>query len=146
MDGLKVARMMGPRVKGVVTLKRELDDIFSKWVRLEAADSSGLVRCVTCGSVHDWQNLDNGHFIKRQWTLIRWEPKNCHPQCRNCNWHKQGNDAEYEKYIINKYGEAVLNWLRANAKKKKWTRFELEMLINHYKPLVKKLKRRIGCK
>ena len=113
----------------VKSLIRKADNIFSQYIRLEAADFEGWVYCFTCGKKVNWTNIDNGHFIKRQYEFLRFNKKNCHPQCTDCNWLKQGNDAVYEKNLIKMYGQDTVNWLHANKKHKKFTRWELKVLI-----------------
>jgi hypothetical protein len=70
----------------------------------------------------------------------RFNKMNCWPQCRKCNWLEQGKDAEYRKFLLEKIGENELNKLEyLKTQTKKWTRFELELLIEHYKEEIKKL-------
>jgi hypothetical protein len=133
------------RRPGVKTLKRKLDDIYSKFIRLKNADSDGIVRCYTCDARTHWTNITNGHFIKRQFTRLRFDDKNCHPQCVNCNKNLQGNDAEYERRLTAEYGENVVLWLKANAKMKKWLRFELETLLAGYTAQVLTLAKEKRC-
>jgi hypothetical protein len=49
-------------------LEKELDRVFSEYVRLRDADDNGWVRCITCGNAYPWKgtsNLHNGHYISR---------------------------------------------------------------------------------
>lgn len=132
-------RIVAIRDAGVAALLTEADDIYSKYIRLKYADENGHVACFTCNTITHWTAIQNGHFIKRQFKMLRFNDKNCHPQCVNCNKWLQGNDAVYEKKIIEKYGMNTLLWLKANKKNRKYARYELMALIKHYEEEVKKM-------
>lgn len=136
-DAPKVVRV--DRRPSLKTLIRKADDIYSLYIRLTYADAEGFVACFTCGRFHKWNDIDNGHFIKRQYEVLRYHDKNCHPQCTHCNNFLQGNDVVYAERIKAKYGGNILLWLQAGKRYKKYQRFELEALIRHYEAEVKKL-------
>lgn len=121
------------------SLMRKADDIFSKFIRLRDADTNGTVRCFTCGSYHKWQDITNGHFIKRQFTVLRFNEMNCQSQCVTCNAFLQGNDEAFYTHLVKKYGVDMVNWLRSQAKRRKWHRYELEALIKTYGEKVRRL-------
>jgi hypothetical protein len=111
---------------------QEADKVYSEYIRLSWAGDNGLVACYTCSKIYHWRHLDCGHFIKRQFTALRFNNINCKPQCKNCNNFLQGNDAEFERRLIAEYGADRVLWLKANQKKRKWSRWELRSLINDY--------------
>ncbi len=59
----------------VKTLIRKADKIFSEYVRLDAAREGGTVECFTCHNLLYWTEIDNGHFIKRQYETLRFNKK-----------------------------------------------------------------------
>lgn len=117
------------------SLTNKLDTIFQTYIRRRAADEGGTVQCVTCGKLMYWQKdgAQAGHFVKRQHMATRWRESNCHVQCVACNKWKNGNEAEYSKFIIHTYGLAEFEDLMASKHKiVKWTRWDLEQKINFY--------------
>ena len=72
-------------------LIQDIDYVFSRIVRLRAADEYGNVQCYTCPTKKHWSLMQNGHYVPRGNMALRWEFKNCRPQCKNCNEVKSGN-------------------------------------------------------
>jgi uncharacterized radical SAM superfamily protein len=71
----------------------------------------------------------------------RFDERNCNAQCRKCNRFDEGNNIGYTKGLIAKYGDKVIDELY--IKKyiiSKMSKAEFEILIDHYKNEVKKLK------
>lgn len=113
----------------------ELDKVFSYYIRLRDADDNGGVVCISCGKYHFWYNsgMDNGHYIKRQWMGTRFNKVNCNAQCRYCNHYLQGNDVEYRKNLIHKFGQEAVNLIEAIQKtKRKYKQYELKELMIIY--------------
>ena len=107
---------------------------FSKFIRLRDADDDGYCTCITCGAVRHWKNLDCGHFIKRQFMSARYNEKNCNAQCKNCNNFEQGNDSNYERFILAKYGLQELELLRACKRyNTKFSKLMIDVLADEYK-------------
>ena len=116
--------------------ERAADSIFSEWVRRSASDKGGTVECVTCGKLMHWtgNGAQAGHFVKRQHMALRYDVRNVHVQCIRCNKWRGGEEGEYGHYIINLYGvEAHQELMRLKRTIKKFTRAELESVINDYK-------------
>jgi hypothetical protein len=67
--------------------------------------------CSTCGAIN--VKMDTGHFIsKGAKPELRFELTNLHNQCAiQCNVFGSGKRAEYNEYIINRYGVDHYNWL-----------------------------------
>lgn len=107
-------KAMKPRGEVTIkSLKKEVWDIFSEWVRRSEADEHGYCTCVTCGKRDIWQNFDAGHYIHGTSFLI---PELVHPQCKQCNGFKAGNLIAYNKFMLEIYGQAFLNRLTFKAK------------------------------
>ena len=81
----------------------QLDDVFSKFIRLSNADQWGMVRCISCGKRMNWKQADNGHFVPRGNMSLRFDPKNCHPQCQECNRGKYGNIKDYREALVKRF-------------------------------------------
>jgi hypothetical protein len=78
--------------------------------------------------------MDAGHFWKRQHQATRYDPRNVHCQDTRCNRFRGGAEAEHASYIIREYGLEVFEELeRRHIEIKKWTRDEIESMLEDYK-------------
>lgn len=113
-------------------LVAKLDRVFSRYVRNRYAES-GWCDCITCGKRHPVEDMHAGHFVRRRHMAVRWDEKNVHPQCVYCNKFLDGNEGEYARFILDKYGRETLDELLAAKNKiRKWTVGELRELIEFY--------------
>jgi hypothetical protein len=76
----------------------DADIVYSRWLRMSAADKDGTVSCFTCGLNMRWQLSQCGHYVKRGNLFLRWDTRNTRIQCEGCNIHKGGN---YSKFTAN---------------------------------------------
>jgi hypothetical protein len=114
----------------VKTLKRTLDELWSKWVRLSNADPDGLVRCCSCGRMYHWKEVDCGHFVSRNHNAGRFDPRNTNPQCKKCNRFREGCKSGYALFLIKKYGVGVIEELHnMQWQIKRFTPDELQQMI-----------------
>lgn len=122
---------------GKSTLKTRQDalwDVFSEWVRRKDSTTEGTARCVTCGALAHWSQMDAGHFWKRQHQATKFDPFNVAVQCTRCNRFRGGAEAEHAAYIIKEYGLIVFDELEERHRQvKKWRRDEIEGLILEYR-------------
>lgn len=94
--------------------------------------------CATCGNP---EAKECGHWHSRgSRPDIRYNLYNLAPQCHVCNVYKSGNKAEYDKYIVQRWGLDVFVDLNKQTKTLKdqfphWTDYELE--IKHYRNLLR---------
>lgn len=118
----------------------KLDRVFSEYIRLRDADENGFVRCISCGKVHHWKQVDNGHYVNRKHLSTRWHEKNCNGQCRACNRFDEGNMLGYTKGLIKKYGSGILDELEVmKYQTSKLTTFEGRLLVKDYQKKVSDL-------
>lgn len=124
-------------------LKKKLDTIFSRYVRLSYA-KNGMVKCITCSNVrHYKEQMHAGHFIPRQYIATRFDERNVHPQCAKCNTFNNGEPGAYAIFIRNKYGDETIKELE--AKKQVITKdFPYEAKIQYYTDKVSILERENG--
>ena len=66
-------------------LINDLDYVFSRIVRLRAADEHGNCECITCGTKKHFSMIQAGHYQKRGNMALRWDFRNVYPQCSKCN-------------------------------------------------------------
>ena len=121
-------------------LVKKLDNIFSQYIRLREADSSGFVECFTCGKKDHWKKLQNGHFQSRRHYATRWDERNCQVQCVDCNMFKAGEQFLFAKALDNKYYDGISDELYITAQTiVKFSNLDIELLITKYKDIVKDL-------
>jgi hypothetical protein len=132
--------------KTISKLKKELDKIFSVFIRLRDATDEGMVQCCTCNKVgHYKSGMQCGHFQSRRHHSTRWNEENCAVQCIGCNCFKQGEQFRFSTYIDSRYGEGTAEYLEGLARIiKKFDRIDYEEQISYYKSIVDKLKKEKG--
>jgi len=97
IEGVAVPKGKKKVVK-ISTVKKKLDAVFSKYIRtLHSKD--GLVRCYTCPKVAPIAEMQNGHFVPRQYLAVRYDERNCRPQCYACNMLYNGQPSAYAKRL-----------------------------------------------
>lgn len=127
--------------ESVSILKKDLDVIFSQWLRLSNADDSGFCSCFICGESLPYSEMQAGHFIKRGNSLLRFDERNVKVNCRTCNELKDGNLVEYAaKLEEERAGITEILFEEANLVYK-FTRYELKQMIADYSDRLLKLKR-----
>lgn len=112
-------------------LIKKLDTLFSKYIRLRYA-VDGKVQCVTCGRKEHWKNVDCGHFIPRGRIGTRFDERNCHVQCKDCNQAKSGNMERYHHYMKVWFGQDVIDELLLQSRKPLKT-YEIQEMITVYR-------------
>lgn len=89
-----------------------------------------------------WKNMHNGHFIDRAHIKTRYDERNCHAQCQNCNIRLRGNIEKYKRIIIQKYGVSVLEELESGKHSiEKWTVADYKEKIAFYREEVKRIRK-----
>lgn len=124
---------------------KRLDSWFSKYIRLRDADSSGYVRCITCGTRKLWKEVDAGHFQTRAKYSTRWDERNVNAQCKGCNMVNGGQQYVHGLAIDKKFGEGTADELVILSNKiiKLSTR-EILDLAEEYKNKFKELEQEKG--
>ena len=148
-----------PREPATVRAWMKAADIdLSRAIRIEAADSHGVVQCVTCPYAGFWSDgkMSGGHWIgKRQ--SIRYVEMGINPQCSTCNCTGVAHQVAYardkietvthayERYMRRRYGERAMDALRRlKETSKTWTADELRMMRHWYKWRLKVAKEEKG--
>ena len=132
-------------MKTISKLKKELDTIFSLYIRLRESEE-GLVQCFTCGKVSHYKSgMQNGHFQSRKHLSTRWSETNCQVQCVGCNMFKAGEQYKFSVALDSKYGEGTAEELELLARTiMQVSRIDYEDKISYYKEAVDKLKKDKG--
>ena len=92
------------------------------WNRANGQDICGIqpkflvVQCCTCSTIKSWPRMDAGHFIprgSRGQSGVYFDESNIHAQCGECNGFTEGNTLVYLEFMREKYGQDVVDELRA---------------------------------
>ena len=89
---------------------------FQKLARIANSDDRGVIRCISCDRERRWDECDGGHFQKRRHYATIIEPDNVWPQCKYCNQHLSGNDAEFRKGLVERIGIERVERVEAMAR------------------------------
>lgn len=103
--------------------------IFNQAIR----DRDKDLPCVTCGNY----KIEHAcHFYSAgQYPALRFHPDNVHGGCISCNFYRHGELNFYRQHIEKRIGSDKLALLDSTATRhrfKKWSRFELELIIKEY--------------
>ena len=129
--------------KTISKLKKDLDTIFSIFIRLRSSNEYGYCQCFTCGKVGHYKTggMQNGHFQSRKHLSTRFDEENCQVQCVACNMYRQGEQFKFGINLDSKYGEGTAEELEILARTTlKISRVEYEEQISYYKILVENYK------
>ena len=130
------------RKPSTATLVRKLDKVFSLYIRLRdsAAYNYQYFRCISCGQIKPFEQMDCGHFISRTHQATRFDEENAHGECRFCNRFSADHIIAYQRNLEAKIGKDRVDMLLARGRMtKKWSAFELQLLIKHYQQEVDKM-------
>jgi len=123
------------------TIISDLDLVLSRYIRHKYADKNGMVKCYTCPSVEPINMIENGHYIGRSHLFLRFDERNCRPQCNVCNSLKRGNIPAYTK-ALEKETPGITDILMEESRMVyKWSREELKSLIGEYSRKLKQLQK-----
>lgn len=125
----------------VATLKKDLDLIFSRWLRLNGADKDGACECFICGHKDHYSVMQAAHFVKRGNSFLRYDPRNVAINCKPCNEYKDGNLVLYAQKLeqLNPGITAIL--MEEGNIVYKFTRNELKDMIAEYSRKLKQLQK-----
>ena len=126
------------KVKTAADLKKDLDDVYSLYIRQKHEDSNGVVECYTCRKLFTVKTIQNGHFVSRQYLATRWLDDNCRPQCWGCNGFGKGRLLDYEERLKKDLGSEYVETMKASRHiSLKLDRHWYTAEIEKYKLLVK---------
>lgn len=133
-----------PKRKSISKLKKEVNDMVSKYVRLrDCLRTTGTLdycNCITCSRLLHRKEAQAGHFVDRRYNATLFDETNIHAQCAQCNIYRGGEVLKYRREIVRLYGEGYDVWLEDKAMGiKKFTVAELEEKKRYYTEKVKEL-------
>lgn len=119
--------------KSLPTLIHELDGHFSRFIR-QRDTVNGRVICFTCGKKMTFQESQCGHFMHREHMPTRYDERNCHAVCEECNCYDGYHNQTYYQRMLWKYGAKEVELIEAKSLGlQKFMRHELQDLIEYYK-------------
>ncbi len=128
-------------MKTISKLKKDLDKVFSLYIRLRHASKDGIVKCFTCDKTAHYKKMHAGHFMSRKHHATRWNEDNVQVQCPKCNLFGQGEQYAFGKLLDIRIAEGKAEELQELSRTTvKYMRFEYEDLIKHYKEKVNAIK------
>lgn len=92
---------------------KKIDDLHLEWFKKKY----GLQNfCYICG---EYRPISRGHFRKRRFEYIRWNPRNVKPLCVECNVNETKDILDrYEFKLRDEYGDEAIDELyRLQSKK-----------------------------
>lgn len=125
------------------SLVRKLDRVFSEYIRLRDSKPFGYkyARCISCGQIKPYDQFDAGHFIGRTHMATRFDESNVWCECRSCNRFSPDHMIYYQRNLEVRIGKDKVDLLMARGKQtKKWSAFELDLLIKYYTARVEEFK------
>lgn len=90
--------------------KTTLDSLVRKILRKTES------QCFTCGRHKNAAILEVGHFVPRRYLATRWDLRNCHLQCLECNREKAGNIPAYKEKLGEDLSQELWRFARAQQK------------------------------
>jgi len=128
-------------VKTISKLKKDLDKVFSLYIRLRHASKDGIVKCFTCNKTAHYKKMHAGHFMSRKHHATRWNEDNVQVQCPKCNLFGQGEQYTFGKLLDVRIADGTAEELQELSRTTvKYMRFEYEDMIKHYKEKVNAIK------
>jgi hypothetical protein len=126
-------------------LVKDLDKVFSLFIRMRASDENGYATCFTCGQVKKWKEGDAGHFISRGAYSTRWNETNVQFQDKKCNIFQSGQQYLFSVALNRLHGEGTADALYLMSRQtRKYGVGEIKAMIEIYKDKVERLKRDKG--
>lgn len=131
------------------TLRAKALKTIQRLARISAADDNGYCKCVSCGKLDHYKNMDGGHFIPKgsssRWAL---EESNVNPQCKGCNGFsmKHGSaEAQYTLWMIDWVGKDQVEYMLATKNDPiKFYAADYREMIADWSEQIKAHERRLG--
>lgn len=129
---------MATKTKKLISLPRLLAKaqmVFNAYVRARDRDN-GCISAYCRGQVeHAGHYFSQGHH-----SALRFNEMNVNGCCAKCNTFLSGNLIRYRQGLVSKYGEQKVLMLECSSRSvKKWSRVELEAIIEFYKVEINKV-------
>ena len=118
---------------------KEAQAAFNSFIR--ARDNS--LPCISCGRDHKGQWHASHYRSVGACSGLRFSELNVHKACSACNTHLSGNIVEYRLRLVEKIGEAAVEWLEGPHKPQRLEVDEIKAIRKKYKLKAQELNERI---
>ena len=130
-----------PQKKTTSQLTKELDTVFSEFIKLRDADHQGIVTCFVSGERVYYRDSDAAHLFVRQHMGTRWDENNVHACTVDSNRYDYEHHLKYEAVFVFRYGAKEFKRLYDLAHgMQKLTSAELQEMIDKYKAKASELR------
>ena len=115
-------------------LTAKAQKIFNAYIRQRDSED-GYFTCISCGQTKTTDLMDAGHYVPvKGSSALRFDEYNVNGECKSCNGFDQFHLIGYRRNLIDKVGERkVMELEQQHRLIKKWTRTELNEIIERYK-------------
>jgi hypothetical protein len=115
-------------------LTAKAQKVFNAYIRKRDSED-GYFTCISCGETKETAQMNAGHYVSQKGSsALRFDEYNVNGECIACNGFNDFHLVGYRKNLINKIGQEMVDWIEANYRTpKKWSRTELNELIEKYK-------------
>lgn len=122
-----------PKAQSKKLLKKKAWTTFSEFIRRKSSDENGNSKCVTCGKVAPWSELQAGHFVGGRTNSVLFNEDIVFPQCVHCNIFLRGNYQAYTLFMIDTAGrDNVDKYLDLKNKTLKLSNQDLKNIESYY--------------
>jgi hypothetical protein len=121
-------------LQSIPRLTAKAQQIFNAYIRQRDSDR-GFFCCISCGQIRTTDYMDAGHYVPvKGSSALRFDEYNVNGECKSCNGFDQFHLIGYRRNLIDKIGERMVLHLESQHRLiKKWSRTELNELIEKYK-------------
>lgn len=128
--------------KTLSQLIKELDTVFSLFIRLRDSNDQGTVICFVSGEKVYYKEAQAAHWIPRANMVMRFCEQNVHACTKESNQYDPQHDDKYILKMLGFYGKNIVDDLIRRAQGlQKWTRPEIQEMIEDYSIKVANLRR-----
>ena len=111
---------------------------FSLYIRLRdclaTTGSAAACKCITCGNIVPYEQLDSGHAIPGRHNAVLFDELLVYGQCRGCNQGGGGERQAFKSFLVALHGVAWYEMKEQGAKKTVLiTDEEFRLLGEHYR-------------
>ena len=119
-------------------LTAKAQKVFNAYIR-QRDSKEGYFTCISCFKTLPIESMNAGHYVPvKGGSALRFNEDNVNGECQRCNGFDEFHLVGYRKYLVMKIGEDKVNRLEEDRNKVyKWSRTELEQIIEHYSTLLK---------
>ena len=93
----------------------------------------GNCRCISCGKIKPFNQIQAGHYYSRKHMSVRWSEHNVNGECVYCNIYNGEHLIGYRENLIAKIGLKSVEFLDVEHRMvRKWSTFEIVEMIKYY--------------